>query len=108
MALENHGHKRVRVLRSGAFPVVGRSDGVRFLRANRRLTRDALQGYQTSAGGDLGYAWGESELLGSGTTPAQPVRSWMRVWRRSGWSGTWRVVLDLAIDYPPAPAAKNP
>lgn len=102
-AVEAHGHKRVRVLRPGAPPVVGRSDAVRFLAANRRKTRDALQGVVISGGGDLGYAWGESELLGSGTTPPQAVRSWARVWRRSGWSGTWRVALDLAVDYPETP-----
>lgn len=102
-AVEEHGHKRVRVLRSGVFPVVGRSEAVRFLAANRRKTRDALQGLVVSSGGDLGYTWGESEVLGSGTEPARTVRSWLRVWRRSGWSGTWRVALDLAIDYPEAP-----
>jgi ketosteroid isomerase-like protein len=99
-AVEAHGHKRVRVLRPGAPPVVGRTDAVRFLSANTRKTRDAVQGVMISGSGDLGYAWGESELLGSGTTPPKAVRSWARVWRRSGWSGTWRVALDLAIDYP--------
>lgn len=101
VALEAHGHKRVRVLRQGALPIVGRAEGVRFLATNKRRTRDALQGCQISAAGDLGYAWGESELLGTGTTPTRTVRSWVRVWRRSGWTGTWRVTLDLAIDYPP-------
>lgn len=100
-ALEMHGHKRVWVLRQGYGPVIGRGEGVRFLAANRRRTRDALGGFQVSATGDLGYAWGESELLASGPTPAQTVRSWVRVWQRSGWSGTWRVLLDLAVDYPP-------
>lgn len=100
-AMEAHGHKWVRVLRSGSFPVWGRSEAVRFLGSSRRKTRDALQGAVISGSGDLGYTWGESEMPGSGTTPARPVRSWVRVWRRSGWSGTWRVALDLAIDYPP-------
>lgn len=99
-AVEDHGHKRIRVLRSGVSPVVGRAEAVRFLSANRRKTRDALQGVVISGSGDLGYAWGESEWLGSGTTPHRTVRSWARVWRRSGWSGTWRVAVDLAIDYP--------
>jgi len=99
-ALDAHGHKHVRVLRSGVLPIVGRSDAVRFLASNRRLTRDALQGVIISGGGDLGYVWGESEVLGSGTTPHRVVRSWVRIWRRSGWSGTWRIGVDLAIDYP--------
>lgn len=99
-AVDEQGHKRVRVLRSGAPPVVGRSEAVRFLSANLRKTRDAVQGVMISGSGDLGYAWGESEWLGSGTTPPKSVRSWVRAWRRSGWSGTWRVTLDLAIDYP--------
>jgi ketosteroid isomerase-like protein len=102
MALEEHGHKRVWVLRSGVTPLQGRGNGVQFLAANRRKTRDAIRGLIVSGGGDLGFAWGESELLGSGPDPARPVRSWVRVWRRSGWSGTWRVALDLAIDYPEA------
>lgn len=105
-ALEDHGHKRVRVLRSGVLPILGRVDAVRFLSANRRVTRDNLQGLTVGAAGDLGYAWGESELLGSGTTPTQAVRSWVRVWRRSGWSATWRVALDLAVDYPPPETAR--
>lgn len=103
VALEAHGHRRVLVLRQGALPVTGRAEATRFLSANRLRTRDALHGLQVSAAGDLGYAWGESELLGSGPTPARTVRSWVRVWRRSGWSGTWRVALDLAIDYPSPP-----
>lgn len=103
-AMEAQGHKWVRVLRQGALPVVGRSEATRFLASNRRLTRDQLQGFLVSGSGDLGYAWGVSELLGSGTTPALPVRSWVRIWQRSGWSGTWRVAVDLALDHPePAP-----
>lgn len=114
VALEAHGHKRVRVLRPGMPLILGRADGVRVLSAatSRRRTRDALQGFMVSSAGDLGYAWGESELLGSGTTPTVTVRSWTRIWRRSGWSGTWRVAVDLALDYPPAeveaPAAPAP
>lgn len=100
-ALEAHGHKRVRMLRQGAAPVLGRSAGVAFLQANRARLRDARQGLVIAAGGDLGYAWGESERLGSGTEPPRAVRSWVRIWHRSGWSGTWRVLLDLAVEYPP-------
>lgn len=104
VALEAHGHKRVRVLRPGTPLILGRAEGVRLLAGvnPRRRTRDALQGVVVSATGDLGYAWGESELLGSGTTPTVTVRSWTRIWRRSGWSGTWRVAVDLASEYPPA------
>lgn len=98
-ALEAHGHKSVRVLRQGAPPMIGRGEGTRFLATRRHRTRDILQGLQISATGDLGFAWGESERLGSGTSPSLTVRSWVRVWSRSGWTGTWRVALDLAVDY---------
>jgi len=99
-ALEEHGHKRVLVLRSGAAPLLGRREAVSLLEQNKLRTRDGLRQVLVSGAGDLGWAWGESEQLGSGSTPQRTVRSWMRVWRRSGLSGTWRVVLDLAADYP--------
>lgn len=99
-ALDEQGHKRVWVLRSGAPPVRGRTEGVRLLASNSQRTRDRADGVFVSRAGDLGWAWGESEQLGSGTVGPQAVRSWMRVWSRSGWSRTWRVVLDLAVVYP--------
>lgn len=107
-ALEVHGHKRVRVLRTGVAPILGRRDGVEFLSRNTARTRDTMNHVAVSGAGDLGWAWGESEQLGSGTTPHRTVRSWMRVWRRSGIGGTWRVALDLAAEYPPFVPAASP
>ncbi len=100
-ALKAHARPDVRVLRSGVNSVTGRADGVRLLANNGRKTRDRLDGLYVSANGDFGWAWGESELLGSGPVPPQPVRAWLRVWTRRDPDATWRIALDFAADYPP-------
>ncbi|MFN0068367.1 MAG: hypothetical protein ACKVYV_12100, partial [Limisphaerales bacterium] len=99
-AIAQYAHRRVRVLRAGNAPVLGRRNAADALPAARPGTRDVRQGLFVAEGGDLGWAWGEAEALTSG--PGQPARigGWLRIWRRTGWSGTWRVALDAAVEYP--------
>lgn len=52
-----------------------------------------------SAAGDLGYTWGEALRMPAAGRPVQGL-SYVRIWRHHGGSG-WRLVLDIALDYPP-------
>ncbi|HMO65846.1 MAG TPA: DUF4440 domain-containing protein [Verrucomicrobiota bacterium] len=98
-ALGEFAHRRLRVVRAGRPPLAGRRPAAETLPAARPGTRDVRLGLFIADGGDLGWAWGETEALVSG--PGQPAKvgGWVRVWRRTGWSGTWRVALDVRVDY---------
>jgi len=81
-----------RLMRSGAFPHVGK-DAVRAAleKAPAAMT-SAPEGGGVSAAGDLGYTYGTAELQGARV-------GYLRIWEKHG--GSWKLRVDW-VDDPPA------
>ncbi len=91
----------VRVLRNGRAVRVG-VDAMSEHVAGRsvRITWYVLGG-DVSHSGDLGYSYGEYELIGAAATGSTEQGNYVRAWRRQS-NGSWRVAVDLMRPLPPS------
>jgi ketosteroid isomerase-like protein len=89
-----------RVVRNGAFPVIGK-DVIRGFLTDRKVAMSwepAKAG--TSRAGDFGYTYGSYD-----ETPAagQPEKGhYLRIWKKQG-GDAWKLVLDITSPLPPPP-----
>lgn len=85
---------RVRAYREGAYPAVGLPASRELLARHPEMTGWEPMGYEVSASGDLGYAYGVApHASGGGTTDGES--SFLRIWRLNP-EGKWQIILDLA------------
>lgn len=92
-------HPQIRLYRDGVLPVEG-ADAARDL---ARLPAGSMtfvpEGAGASAAADLGYTYGTYRR--QGPEAANVEGAYTRVWIRAG--GGWRVLIDLAADFPRRP-----
>ena len=88
-----------RILRNGAFPVIGR-DAIRAFLADRKaaMTWEPLKG-EASRAGDLGYTYGTYEETAAGKAEKG---HYLRIWKRQG-GDAWKLILDITNPLPPPP-----
>lgn len=87
-----------RVLRNGAFPVIGR-EAVRGFLKDRKMTWEPLKG-ETSRAGDFGYTYGTYEETPAAGDPEKG--HYLRIWKRQG-GDAWKLLLDITNPLPPPP-----
>lgn len=87
-----------RILRNGAFPVIGR-EAVRGFLKDRKMTWEPLKG-ETSRAGDFGYTYGTYEETSAAGTPEKG--HYLRIWKRQG-GDAWKLLLDITNPLPPPP-----
>ena len=87
-----------RVVRNGAFPVIGR-EAVRGFLTDRKVSMawEPLKG-ETSRAGDFGYTYGTYEEASAAGTPEKG--HYLRIWKRQG-GDAWKLVLDITNPLPP-------
>lgn len=88
-----------RVVRNGAFPVIGR-EAIRGFLAERKvaMTWEPLKG-EASRAGDFGYTYGTYEETAEGKAEKG---HYLRIWKRQG-GEPWKLVLDITNPLPPPP-----
>ena len=87
-----------RIYRDGTQPVVGRKQGLAFLKADDVPVTWKNEGASAAAAGDLGYTYGRGErALKNG---AVNRFTYFRVWQRKG-SAPWKIALDVVLLVPP-------
>lgn len=104
-AFLSHFADYVRVYREDDFPAVGR-EAARALLAKKpgSLTWQPAKA-DVSLIGDLGYSYGTYEFKASDGKSSE-AGNYLRIWKRQGGTGKWKVVLDLLNPIPPpAPAS---
>ncbi|HNR39329.1 MAG TPA: nuclear transport factor 2 family protein [Acidobacteriota bacterium] len=94
----------LRFYRDRALPVIGRDRSLALLPAAPAAWTWRAEGQAGSADGSLGYSYGilETQAAAGGARPALQ-HSYLHIWRRGG--DGYRLVLDLAVAIPVAPAS---
>lgn len=82
-----------RLMRSGAFPHVGRDAARAALEKAPAAMTSAPEGGGVSASGDLGYTYGIAEWQGAKV-------GYLRIWEKQ--DGTWKLRVDWVDDPPPS------
>ena len=103
-AFLSHLADDVRVYREDAFPAVGRK-AARALLAKKpgSLTWQPTKA-EVAHSGDVGYTYGTYQFKAADGKTSEEG-NYLRVWKRQGGTGKWKVVLDLLNPIPPpAPA----
>jgi ketosteroid isomerase-like protein len=102
-ACKTFADEEMRLYRQGVIPWTGKQAACSAL--SERKERAAYQpvGSDLARSGDLGYVYGNLT-----TIPADPDHgggpgSYLRIWSKNK-KGDWRLVLEVAIPHPPAPA----
>ena len=90
-----------RILRNGAFPVIGK-EAVRGFLKDRKMTWEPLKG-ETSRAGDFGYTSGTYEETPAAGNPGKG--HYLRIWKRQG-GDAWKLLLDITNPLPPPPPPK--
>lgn len=98
---EKYAADDIRLLRAGAFPVIGKNAALETVRGESGTPSFQLMASDVSSSGDLAYTYGASRWTGEGRQPNRGA-SYLWVWARSE-SGAWTIVLDMSVAYP-APA----
>lgn len=89
-----------RVVRNGAFPVVGK-DAIRGFLTDRKVAMSWEPSKAgTSRAGDLGYTYGTYEESAAGKLLEQG--HYLRIWKKPG-GDAWKLVLDITSPLPPSP-----
>ncbi|HEU4562861.1 MAG TPA: hypothetical protein VFS20_33835 [Longimicrobium sp.] len=102
-ALEAYGDREIRLLRPRAMPRVGMDGALAAALADsaRHYTARPVHA-MASAAGDLGWSWGEYELVHPGAGRHE-TGHYVRLWSREP-GGRWRVLLDVVA---PRPAERD-
>jgi hypothetical protein len=100
-ALAAFAHAEMRLMRRGSLPRVGRAAAVAAAAADsaRRYSAKPARAY-ASVAGDLGWTWGEYQLVHPGAGRRESGH-YVHVWIREGGGGDWRLLLDVTAPRPP-------
>jgi ketosteroid isomerase-like protein len=102
-AYDQFGSEGIRLLRNGAYPIVGMKAAASILAVRQgRLSWQPVKA-DIASSGDLGYTYGNFEFKGNGTNVEAENGYYMRVWQKQS-NGKWKVVLDVFNELP-KPAA---
>ena len=102
-AYDQFGAEGIRLLRNGAYPIVGMKAAAAVLAARPgHLSWQPVKA-DVASSGDLGYTYGNYEFKGNGTNAEAENGYYMRVWQKQS-NGKWKVVLDVFNELP-KPAA---
>jgi ketosteroid isomerase-like protein len=105
-AFQAHLGDEARLHRDGIFPLT-EGDAIRSFLAQKKfsLSGEPLQA-EVAQSNDLGYTYGRYELRAGeakpGATTATEKGYYVRVWKRDGANGRWKIVLDTTHPLPPA------
>ncbi len=79
--------------------------------ADQRAAEERLAGSphdaRVASSGDLGFTYGTGTIARTETGGEARAMSYARFWRRDG-RGDWRVVVEIVLPHPPAPAGGAP
>lgn len=92
-AFESVMHDAVRVHRNGVLPIISRAEATKWLAASVTRMSSTPEKSESSAAGDLGYAWGKATVTGQ-NGEAQ-TGYYVRVWTRRA-DGGWQLAADIA------------
>ena len=105
-AFEAHLGDEARLHRDGIFPLT-KGDAIRSFLAQKKfmLSGEPLKA-EVAQSNDLGYTYGRYESRAEGgaahATATAEKGYYVRVWKRDGARGRWRIVLDTTHPLPPA------
>jgi ketosteroid isomerase-like protein len=90
----------IRLYRSGHWPVKGKRSARSLIFEKKGVMNWRPMAAGLSAGGDLGYTYGTSEIVFAGPVASpKETSSYLRIWKKI--NRAWRIVLDLANLVPP-------
>jgi ketosteroid isomerase-like protein len=106
-AFQSHLGDEARLHRDGIFPLTKR-EAIRSFLAQKKfmLSGEPLKS-EVAQSNDLGYTYGSYELRAEGEAQRDETRAtekgyYVRVWKRDGARGRWKIVLDTTHPLPPA------
>jgi ketosteroid isomerase-like protein len=104
-AFEAHLGDEARLHRNGIFPLT-KPESIHSFLAQKKfmLSGEPLQA-EVAQSNDLGYTYGRYELRADGAGHATATAEkgyYVRVWKRDGARGRWKIVLDTTHPLPPA------
>lgn len=95
---EKYAADDIRLLRTGAFPVIGKGAVLETVRSESGTPSFEMTGSDVSSSGDLGYTYGAIRWMDEGGQPSRGA-SYLWVWVRSA-NGAWTIALDISVPWP--------